>query len=255
MILIQRIHQDFKLKFNKLNSNHKLDLPAAYIDDLANQAHNEYEDIFFHGTNAKKFKIGFEVTQQRLDMLSNLVEKDKFLTPFTTNTSNPKYDIYEFNLSQLNPKYKTHVKSLIDTKCGKIPVTIKQHDDIEDLILGHYTKPSLEWNRIYALIGGTSSGSQDSSSIFVYTPKNSFTTRLQIDYLRRTPKVFSGGYNSLEFTFGDASAYNVNSPIVHSELKEEYSHILVDIMVDIMSRILEDPNQVQMMQDKLINQY
>lgn len=255
MVLIQRIHQDFKLKFNKLNSNHKLDLPAAYIDDLANQAFNEYQDIFFHGTNAKKFKIGFEITQQRLDMLSNLVEKDKFLVPFSTNTSNSDFDIYEFRLKDLSPDYKTHVKSFIDGKCGKIPVTLKQHDDIQELVLGKYTKPSLEWKRVYGLIGGSSTGNQDESSFYVYTPKNSFVTRITIDYLRKSPRMFSGGYNTLEFTYGDTTAYNLNSPIVHCELKQEYSHILVDIMVDIMSRILDDPQQVQLMQDKLINQY
>lgn len=255
MILIQRIHQDFKLNFNKLNSNHNLDLPAAYIDDLANRAINEYQDIFFHGTNAKKFKIGFEVIQQRLDMLSNLVEKDKFLAPISTDSTNSGYDIYEFDLSQLNPEYKTHVKSKIDCVCGKIDIGIKQHNDIESLLKYKDTFPSLDWKRIYGLIAGAKLGTQDKSSMYVYTPSNSFVTRLQIDYLRKTPKVFSGGYNTLEYAYGDLSAYNINSPIVHCELKEEYLHILVSIMVDIMARILSDSEQVQLMQDKLINQY
>lgn len=259
MIYIQSLQQNFKLKFNKLNSNHKLDFPTAYIDDIANQAIREFEDIFFHGTNIKKYKIGFEVTQQRLDMLSNLIEKDKYLVPYATNSSNPAYDIVEFKLSNLDaqgfPTYKTHVKSRVETKCGFIPTTIKQHDDIDDLVIGKYTKPSLEWFRVYMIIGGSSDGNQDESSLYIYVPKNSFVTRLQLDYLRKTPKVFSGGYNTLEFTYGDTTAYNVNSPVVHCEIKDEYSHILVDIMVDIASRILEDPQQVQFMQDKLINQY
>lgn len=259
MIYIQSLHQNFKLKYNKLNSNHKRDLPAAYIDDLANQAINEFQDIFYHGTNIKKYKIGFEVTQQRLDMLSNLIEKDHYLIPYATNSIYSDYDVIEFKLSDLElqnlPAYKNHVKSLVETKCGFIPTTIKQHDDIDDLVINKYTKPSLEWYRVYILIGGSSDGDQDESSLYLYVPKQSFVTRLQLDYLRKTPKVFSGGYNTLEFTYGDTKAYSVNSPIVHCEIKQEYSHILVDIMVDIISRILDDPQQVQLMQDKLINQY
>jgi len=70
---IERLHQEIKFRWNKLNSNHKKDLPGAYLDDALNKATDDFIEIFYSGNNSKEYKFGFEVIQQRIDMLQTLV--------------------------------------------------------------------------------------------------------------------------------------------------------------------------------------
>ena len=61
---IDRIHQEIKARWNKLNSNHKPDFSPAYLDDCINKSQEDFVDIFYSGNNSKQYKFGFE---KRLD--------------------------------------------------------------------------------------------------------------------------------------------------------------------------------------------
>lgn len=250
MIPVQRIHHEFKLHYNKLNSNHKRDFPAAYIDDLINRAQLEYVDIFATGTNAKKFKIGFEVTQQRTEMLSPLVITSKQSIPVYIDSESNFYDVFEYLLPL---DYHYYVRGTIKTNCGTFTIDPKQHDDIGTLLTGYHTRPSLQWLRFPSLFAKTSNA--DGKSVYIYMPNDVPIQEFSITYIKKPTKVFIGGYNTLEYISGDSSAYNTSTGVVNSELPEDYLHVLVDIMVDIVSRILQDGASVQLMQDKLIQQY
>lgn len=250
MIYVERIHHEFKLHYNKLNSNHKKDFPVAYIDDIANRALFEYVDIFSTGTNAKKFKIGFEVTQQRTDMLGDLVVSQLTIIPTSINTDHPDYDVYEY---KVNKDYHAFVRGNIKTNCGTFSFSPKQHDDINSLLKGYHTKPSVTWKRFPTLIKKTSNA--ESKSFYIYVPNGISLEQLQMDYIKKPRKVFSGGYNTLEYISGDSLAYNTQTPPKNSDIPEDYLHVLIDIMVDIVSRILNDPNHSASMQDKIVNQY
>jgi len=250
MIYVDKIHHEFKMHYNKLNSNHKKDFPKAYIDDIANRALFEYVDIFSAGTNAKKFKIGFEVTQQRTDMLGDLVSTLSTTIPTSLNTDNADYNIYEFRFAR---DYHRFVRGQIKTNCGTFSVSPKQHDDINSLLRGHHTKPSFVWKRFPALIAKTTN--VESKSIYIHIPKTMFIETLFLTYIKQPKKVFSGGYDSLEYLSGDVFAYNTQTPKINSDIPVDYLHVLIDIMVDIVSRILNDPNHSASMQDKIINQY
>ena len=43
---IERLHQEFKFRWNKVNSNHKKDFPSAFIDDAFNKATDDYNIKF-----------------------------------------------------------------------------------------------------------------------------------------------------------------------------------------------------------------
>ncbi len=103
-----RIRHEIKLRWNKINSNHKKDFPDAYLDDIVNDTINDYIEIFYSGNNSKKYKLGFEVTQQRIDMLSTLVVP--FKSAATTLVSPT---IYKLELSSLDPQYKHFVRARV----------------------------------------------------------------------------------------------------------------------------------------------
>jgi hypothetical protein len=250
MIFVQRIHHEFKLHYNKLNSNHKRDFPTAYIDDIINRAVNEYIDIFATGTNAKKFKIGFEVTQQRTEMLNGLVVPYSQIIPTSVDSDNPKYNIYEYEVPD---DYRYHVRQRLQTNCGTFSVTPRQHDDIDSLLSGYNTAPNVQWRRFPTLIA--KSTKSDKKSFFIHVPNNVLVEEFKLTYIKNPKKIFFGGYDTLEYLNGDLNSYNSTSPIVHSELEEDYLHVLIDIMVDLVARILNDQQTVQFTQDKLIQQY
>ena len=65
---IKRMHSEIKLRYNKLNSNHKKDFPTAYLDDFIKKAghfliytshtreYKDFADIIYsiEGRNVKR---------------------------------------------------------------------------------------------------------------------------------------------------------------------------------------------------------
>lgn len=239
---IERLHQEIKFRWNKLNSNHKKDFPGAYIDDAINKASEDYVEIFYSGNNSKQYKFGFEVTQQRIDMLQTLV------TPETAYpTTLIELDKYTIDLSAFDPKYRHFLKAyVIPVECStkKIPVTIIRLNDLDVKLVDSNTRPSLSWNRCL--------GSIKSNTLELYT-KDYTITECKIEYLTNPQKVFSGGYDSLEFINGDTTAYQSASPKVTSDLPEQYHDLLVDMTVQYMSAVLEDTNKFQLQEKQILN--
>ncbi len=247
-MIIERMRHELKLRWNKLNSNHKKDFPDAYVDDILNQAIDEYIEMFYSGHNGKKFNIGFEVTQQRIDMLSTLVVPHKTVT-LTLVSPN----IYKINLGSLTPKYRHFLRgSVIAANCGnrKIPINIIRHNDLDHKLYDENTKPSLKWNRALGLI--KSETSTVNSALYIYTDSNFTATTCEIEYLRKPAIVFSGGYDSLEYLNGLDTGYTSASPKVHCDLPADFHTLVVDIAVQIIARILEDNNKNILIEEKLL---
>lgn len=244
---IERLHQEIKFRWNKVNSNHKKDFPAAYLDDAINKASEDYVEIFYSGNNSKQYKFGFEVTQQRIDMLQTLVarspEGEILSYPATAISS----DEYLVNLLDFTPKYRHFLRAyVIPVECPtkKIPVTIVRLNDLDTKLLDHNTQPSLLWNRCL--------GSIKNNTLVLYT-KGYTISDCKIEYLTNPVKVFSGGYNSLEFINGDTSAYQSGSNTVTSNLPEQYHDLLVDMTVQYISATLEDTNKFQLQKEQIIS--
>ena len=237
---IERIHQEINFRWNKLNSNHKKGFPAAYLDDAINKASEDYVEIFYSGNNSKQYKFGFEVTQQRIDLLQSLIVPE---TAYTVTTINPEQ--FSLDLSTLEPKYRHFLRAyIIPTECPDkiIPVTITRLNDLDVKLVDHNTQPSLLWNRCL--------GSIKANSLRLYT-KGYAVQNCYLEYLADPVKVFSGGYDSLEFIHGDAFAYRSSSPKVTSNLSNH--DILIDMTVQYIAATLEDVNKFQLQEKQILN--
>lgn len=242
---IKRMHSEIKLRYNKLNSNHKKDFPTAYIDDFINDAQNEFLEICYSGNNVKRFKLGFEFTQQRIDMLSSLVipEEDINTTLFKTN-------IYRINLDDLIKDYRHYVSGYINTACGKIKLNLIRHSDLESMLNNENTKPSKIWRRSLAVETGNSN-TAGNQSLLIYTDGKFDIEDATISYIKEPIKVFYGGYNSLEFLNGDSTKYSITTPSVNSEFPEVSHSAIVDIAIQLIARSLEDLSKIQISEDKI----
>jgi hypothetical protein len=65
----EELHIEFKRRWNKLSNSHNKYWTDFEIDELLNHASSIYVDIFATGRNPKQYDIGFEITQQMIDMV------------------------------------------------------------------------------------------------------------------------------------------------------------------------------------------
>lgn len=235
---IDRLHHEIKLRWNKINSNHKKGFPSAYLDDAINKAQDDFIEIFYSGNNSKQYRFGFEVTQQRIDMLSDLVVINKSITPVLITTNR-----YSLTINNLNPAYKHFVSgAVIQDNCIS-PITIVRYNDLNEKLLNENTKPSKKWKRV---LGTFSDG-----KIILYS--DGVITSASIDYIKVPNKVFIGGYDSLEYVNGDSSAYSSVSPKVTSQINGQYHDLLIDMTVQYLASILEDVNKLQLQEKIILN--
>lgn len=234
---IDRIHQEIKARWNKLNSNHKPDFSPAYLDDCINKAQEDYVDIFYSGNNSKQYKFGFEVTQARMDMLQSLVRT----YAGAVTTAGGKY----YTLLSAVPAYRYFVRgSLLVTGCTeRVPLTIVRLNDLDGRLKDANVKPSKRWNRALANIAD--------SKINYYA--DGVSTDVELHYIKNPVKVFSGGYDTLEFLFGDLSAYSTSSLKVTSEIDESFHDILVDMTVQYIAKIFEDQLKYSLQERDTLN--
>ena len=81
---IQDMHWDFKLKLNKIDSSDFTNLQIPEIDWLLNEAQILFLKQRYGISNQKR--MGFEISQKRIDDLRNLVVKDVFLPAAVSGT-------------------------------------------------------------------------------------------------------------------------------------------------------------------------
>lgn len=237
------MHSEIKLRYNKFNSNQKPDLPTAFIDDFINNAQDELLHICYSGNNSKRFKLGFEATQQRIDMLSTLIppEEDIAVTLFKTN-------IYKINLTNLVKPYRHLIRLYVTTSCGKIECLLIRHEDLDSELRNENTKPSAIWKRCLATESSDSNGNQ---CLYLYTGGEFTITNATISYIKEPRKVFYGNYNSLEFSLGDLTAPSSATLPINSEFPNVSHSILVEITVQLIARSMEDVQAIQITEDKI----
>lgn len=231
---IERIHQQIKFEYNKLDSNFKADIPEAFMDDLVYQAILDYIDIFYSDTNLNKY--GFEQVQNRLDMLQPFVTDYDFTLPTPILKSNIYY--YTFDL----PKdYLHNTRLFASTSCGIVTVDLDQHDDLSYKL--RYLEPNPKWNYLLATISG--------DKLTVYSTETLLS--VEGNYIKIPVKPFSGGYDTLEYINGDRSYPNQNSNKIQPELSQSICNKIVRIATINLSDILTDYNHSQIYQRKLLN--
>lgn len=244
---IARMHSEIKLRFNDLNTNKQIDLPPAYIDDVLNDTINDYVEIFYSGNNFKKYKIGFELTQQRVDMLSGLLVGPFEQDPI--NYSKKQRGIYEFRLSDFLYPYKHLIRAEVETDCGNVAVSVMPHDHLSTALRNPNLAPSRVWKRAVGTF--KKAPNQKNSALYVYTNEEFEITTLHPEYIKMPDKVFLGGYNTLEFLEGDTTALNSSSNPVDCDISEQYHGLIVDMTVQQLSRIFEEGNKYNLHGDKV----
>lgn len=237
MINIKKVHTKFKFDYNKLDSNHKQDFVPAYIDLIINSAVLEFVQVIYSGNSGKMNKYGFEVTQNRIDMLSELVINDEpKRTPSELRTG-----VFEYPLRWLNEDYLHHIRSYIDTDCGPINLKIVQHDDMNRILNDEFQRPNRGWKRIPANFARSSSG--EGRSLYIYTNDLFDVSDVQFEYIKKPNKVFFGNYDTIEYCSGDLNFPNKETDPINLDLPEEYLDYIVDIAVKNVSLNLDDYNQ------------
>lgn len=237
------MHSEIKLRYNKFNTNQKPDLPTAFIDDFINNAQDEFLHICYSGNNSKRFKLGFEATQQRIDMLSTLVppEEDTAVTLFKPN-------IYKVNLANLSKQYRHLIRLYATTSCGKMECLLIRHEDLDSELRNENTKPSAVWRRCLATESSDDNGNQ---CLYLYTGGEFTISGATVSYIKEPRKVFYGGYNTLEFLLGDLTAPSIATPAINSDYPVSTHSILVEITVQLIARSMEDIQGIQITEDKI----
>lgn len=239
---IQRMHHEVKLRGNKIDSNHYKDLPTAFIDDFLNDAHLEFKEICYSGRNDKRYRLGFEITQQRIDLLSPLVIPEEVVTPTVLVTN-----IYKIDLTNLNQTYDHFLRGTVSTDCGSIPITIEKHNELDAILKDENRKPSAKWRRCIGVFANS-----DGNSLLLYTGGEFTIDEANISYLKRPTKVFYSGYDSLEYVNGDNTAPQSITPAVNSDFDGTAASVIVDLAVQLIyARSLENPNTLQLVEDKI----
>ena len=260
-MIIRRMHWEFQQRVNKLDSSHKKDLTPMERDAILNNAIHLYTEIFYSGSNPKKYKLGFEVTQQRLDMLSSLVVglKQPVITP--DNVVNGVSEFYlDSSTGQLIEPYIHFLRAYTNTNCGLVDIKLERHNDLNKILQDPHRKPSDKWKRKVAVIQQSTNVNSE-KSLFVYS--ESPITEINIEYLRKPIEVYFGNYDSVEYTncinTGGSNCtqfYNFSGSAdtsVDCDLPIQYHDLVVDIAVQEFARILGDVNRFNLTQDKFNN--
>lgn len=253
---IKRRHLQWKQKFNKLDSNHRKDFTPMEIDDSLNEAQLLFVEAVYSGKQIQGFPFGFEVSQQRTDILSNLVvssvEQPALLSAVSSG------NMYEYDLNDLKYKYLHAIRIYISNgECPPFQVQLVQHDDLNKYLTSTNWKPSSRWKRALATINKNSTSSTN-SSLIVYT--DLVNPEIQVEYLRLPKNVFFGGYDTLEYwdcsqTPGAncSQYYSSSSTPQDFEFPDWVNNMIVDIAVLETYRNLLDQQGLQLFKDKIIN--
>lgn len=231
MCNIKRQHASFKRYCNAIDSNHNKDYPVAFIDDFLHTAHLDFIEMNYAGNNFKNYKIGFEVTQQRVDMLNHLLITQRQIKPIDQNKEFGFY-VYEFNLGSETLPYFHLIRSNVFIKsCNKyLNVEIVRHNDLNSLLKDNYRKPNYIWNRILGTVKSATTA-LSKHSLYIYSDVE--IDSLDIVYLKVPKKPFFGGYDTLEYS-NNADGYSKTDDPVDMEVSNDH---YCDVVADMAAQI------------------
>ncbi len=263
-MIIREAQWEFKQRYNKLDSNFKKDLTPMEIDALFWDAIQEYVEIFYSGNNFKKFKLGFEVTQQRIDMLSTLVISSPLQAPITPDVilSNNKYEFFlNSTEGQLEFDYYHLIRVNARTNCGLVNVKIERHEDLNYVLEDAFRKPNKKWRRLVGVIEKSSNPLVE-SSLCIYSTADFVIEEIEIEYIKIPIRPYFGGYNSIAYNkciaddideeICEETYYNATTTLpIDFDIPQMYHGIVIDIAVQEIARRLEDVNRFSLKQDKI----
>jgi hypothetical protein len=238
-INIDFLHFKLEQGYNKLSNNHQKYLTDVEKDEVLNTAIFEYLEIFIHGRNPKNFNIGFEVTQQRIDMLHTLVVSYPEFPKQGLTLLDDKIFYYEFPQD-----YRSYRSARVfEAECDiAYDVNIEQHGDLATARRSFHRRTSKRFQYIIGTIRN--------NRLYLYAEDELSPSKLELTYIRKPSKVCKGTYPSLENRNRDNSPFQLKQDC---DLPEEYVDIIVSIAVQELARRFSDGNTKNIQTDKLIN--
>lgn len=236
---IQEFHYAFKLSMDRIDTLSNIDFNPAEIDFFLNEAQTVFINQRFSGLSNMKYK-GVEATQKRVDDLSTLVIKYP-LQP----AINPVKDsgVYEVNLSKLEFPY-FHIMSayadvITSPNCEEqILLKFVQHDDYRELLKDPFNSPHEE----FLPYNFGLSSDRVNPSIYIY-PGPYQVKKVYIEYIKQPARMSLGNY-----TYIDGTTY----PPTTSDLPTYTHNELVDLAVQIASLATENPEYIQLKNQKIL---
>lgn len=238
-INIDFLHFKLEQGYNKLSNNHQKYLTDVEKDEVLNTAIFEYLEIFIHGRNPKNFNIGFEVTQQRIDMLHTLVVSYPEFPKQELTLLDDKIFYYEFPQD-----YRSYRSARVfEVQCDiAYDVNIEQHGDLATTRRSFHRRTSKRFQYIIGTIRN--------NRLYLYPEDELTPSKLELTYIKKPAKVCKGTYPSLENRNRDNPPLQLKQDC---DLPEEYVDIIVSIAVQELARRFSDGNTKNIQTDKLIN--
>lgn len=231
---IGEMHYDFKMKFNKIDSQVNRNLLVPEIDWLLNEAQEIFVKNIAEPRSLGSY-LGFETSQRTIDDIRTIVIPDVDCSTLVAGTT----DTFE-----LPSDYWFYVKSVAYMTKGSFSdvqgtVFIRQHEDLFEI--SDFDKSSFEWRTVNAVF--------NKNGIKVFA--NDFTVnKLRITYLKKLDYI----HNATKFNGGQ---YNLPNGVTLSgtkncELPPHTHREIVDIAVMLASGQIQMPDY-SIKRDKINN--
>ena len=243
---IEDMHWDFKLKLNKVDSSDFPNFQVPEIDWLLNEA-----QILFlkqrYGINNQK-RLGFEVSQKRIDDLRNLVVKDRVLPAVASPTVANQFISgvpagYAF-LIRATVRGQVSEGDVVTCPSKSLTAIQVQHDDLSSVLGDPFYSPSYKWGEVPMVFGTRLQAAGPPTTyfqdeIYTYTDGTFIITAVNIDYLRMPTRVaFPSGVPGGTYNMPDGTAINTDQDCL---LPEATNEEVVDIAVQIAAGDIDHP--------------
>ena len=239
MIKVEELHSKFEMAYNRQANNQRRYLNDVEKDELLNYAVFEYVELFTTGVNKNNWNIGFEVTQQRIDMLEPLVKS----YPEEPSLNLSVIDgIYIADLTKTAfPLKSFHGAYISISECSdRINVDIDQHQDLNTARQNTHRKSSRAWKRCIGTIRN--------KKLFLYPDGTMTPLRAFLTYIKQPDKIALGTYPALQ----DKDIPNAqNLTKTDSDLPAQYIDIVVAIAVQEAHRRFSNYNDLQVNSQKI----
>lgn len=239
MIKVEELHSKFEMAYNRQANNQRRYLNDVEKDELLNYAVFEYVELFTTGVNKNNWNIGFEVTQQRIDMLEPLVKSYPEEPSLNLSVIN---GIYIADLTKTAfPLKSFHGAYISISECtDRINVDIDQHQDLNTARQNTHRKSSRAWKRCIGTIRN--------KKLFLYPDGTMTPLRAFLTYIKQPDKIALGTYPALQ----DKDIPNAqNLTKTDSDLPAQYIDIVVAIAVQEAHRRFSNYNDLQVNSQKI----
>lgn len=217
---VKEMHYDFRMKFNKIDSQQNRNFTIPEVDWMLNEA----QELFIKMVAEPRVKnhLGFETNQRSVDDIRTIVIED-----YPILVSN--------NICALPDNYLFFIKAEIDiTKqpCGTVRgrLYIRQHDD--EFEKSPFDKSSFEWREV--------NGTFYEEGIKLYTDGTFTNNKLFLTYIK-VPKYihYAEGFHGGQYIDLEG---NILTGSQNCELAVHTHKEIVDIAVAISSGQIDLPN-------------